>query len=89
MQRLSIASFFYSGTQLCFVAFMTTHLTRVAGFDLVSAGQALAVYQITGAATRPVWGWIADRWITPVQTLALHGFGMAAAALAAGTFGAH
>lgn len=89
LQRLSIASFFYSGTQLCFVAFMTTHLTRVAGFDLVSAGQALAVYQITGAATRPVWGWIADRWITPVQTLALHGFGMAAAALAAGTFGAH
>jgi nitrate/nitrite transporter NarK len=87
MQRLSIASFFYSGTQLCFVAFMTTHLTGVAGFDLVSAGRALAVYQVTGAATRPVWGWIADRWITPVQTLALHGFGMAAAALAAGTFG--
>ena len=61
----------------------------VAGFDLVSAGQALAVYQITGAVTRPVWGWIADRWMTPGHTLALHGFGMAAAALAAGTFGPH
>ena len=27
MLRLSVASFFYSGTQLCFIAFMTTHLT--------------------------------------------------------------
>jgi nitrate/nitrite transporter NarK len=89
MRRLSVASFIYSGTQLCFVAFMTTHLTRVAGFDLVSAGRALALYQITGAASRPVWGWIADRYFTPARTLALHGFGMAAAAFAAGAFGPH
>jgi len=31
MLRLSIASFSYSGTQLCFIAFMTTHLTTVVG----------------------------------------------------------
>ena len=87
MLRLSVASFFYSGTQLCFVAFITTQLTTVAGFDLIDAGRALAVYQITGAVTRPIWGWIADRWLTPGHTLALHGFGMAATALAAGAFG--
>ncbi len=87
MRRLSTAGFIYSGTQLCFVAFTTTQLTRVAGFDLVSAGRALALYQVAGAVTRPIWGWIADRWITPAQTLALHGFGMAAAAIAAGAFG--
>ncbi len=86
-RRLSVASFFYSGTQLCFVAFMTVHLTTVAGFDLIHAGRALAIYQIAGAVTRPIWGWIADRFITPGQTLAVHGFGMAAAALAAGRFG--
>ncbi len=89
MARLSAASFIYSGMQLCFVAFMTVHLTTVAGFDLVHAGRALAIYQIVGAATRPVWGWIADKYLTPGHTLALHGFGMAAAALAAGQFGAN
>jgi MFS family permease len=87
MLRLSVASFFYSGTQLCFIAFTTTQLTKVAGFGLIEAGRALAIYQITGAVSRPIWGWIADRWLTPAHTLALHGFGMAAAAIAAGQFG--
>lgn len=86
IRRLSIASFVYSGMQLCFVAFMTVQLTRVVGFDLVRAGRALATYQIAGAVSRPVWGWIADRWLTPSRTLAVHGFGMALAALAAGRF---
>jgi MFS family permease len=88
MARLSVASFIYSGMQLCFVAFMTVHLTTIAGFDLVHAARALAVYQIVGAVTRPVWGWIADKFLTPGHTLAVHGFGMAAAAFAAGRFGA-
>jgi MFS family permease len=87
MRRLSIASFIYSGTQLCFVAFTTVQLTMVAGFDLIHAGRALAIYQIVGAITRPIWGWIADRLLTPARTLALHGFGMALSALAAGRFG--
>ncbi len=87
MRRLSIASFIYSGMQLCFVAFTTVQLTNVVGFDLIHAGRALATYQIAGAISRPIWGWIADRFITPGQTLALHGFGMAAAGIAAAQFG--
>ncbi len=89
IRRLSVASFVYSGTQLCFVAFMTVHLTTVVGLNLVAAGRILAVYQIAGAASRPVWGWIADRYLTPAQTLALHGLGMAVAAGLAGRFGPH
>ena len=84
---LSVASFLYSGIQLCFMAFMTVHLTTVAGFDLIGAGRALAAYQLAGAVSRPIWGWVADRFLTPNQTLALQGFVMAGAALAAGEFG--
>lgn len=86
---LSVASFLFSGVQLCFMAFMTVHLTTAAGFDLVGAGQALATYQVAGAVSRPIWGWIADRFLTPTQTLALQGFVMAGSAVAAGQFGPH
>jgi len=86
---LSLSSFLYSGVQLCFMAFMTVHLTTVAGFDLVAAGQALATYQVAGAVSRPIWGWVADRFLTPTQTLVVQGVIMAAMAVAAGQFGPH
>ena len=85
--RLSVACFIYSGLQLTFVAFMTVHLTTVVGFDLVHAGQMLAAYQIAGSVSRPIWGWIADRFLTPAHTLAVHGAGMALAAVLTGQFG--
>jgi len=84
---LSVASFIYSGMSLCFVAFTTVHLTRNAGFTLVDAGRMLAIYQIAGTISRPIWGWVADRFLTPSQTLAVHGFGMAIAAALAGQIG--
>lgn len=87
IQRLSYASFIYSGLQLTFVAFMTVHLTSVVRLDLITAGQILAVYQIAGSVSRPIWGWVADRFITPSQTLAVHGVGMAVAAITVGQFG--
>ncbi len=86
---LAVASFLFSGVQLCFMAFMTVHLTTVAGFDLVGAGRALAAYQFSGAVSRPIWGWVADRYLTPTRTLTLQGFVMAGACLAAGQFGPH
>jgi MFS family permease len=84
--RLSASCFIYSGLQLSFVAFMTVHLTTVVRFDLVRAGQMLAVYQIAGSVSRPIWGWIADRYLTPMRTLAVLGLGMAIAAILAGEF---
>lgn len=86
---LSVASFLYSGVQLCFMAFMTVHLTTVAGFDLVAAGLALATYQVAGAVSRPIWGWVADRFLTPTQTLVMLGVIMAACAALVGQFGPH
>jgi nitrate/nitrite transporter NarK len=86
--RLSASCFIYSGLQLCFVAFMTVHLTTVVGFNLVRAGQMLAVYQVAGSVSRPIWGWIADNYLTSLRTLGVHGSGMAIAAALSGRFGA-
>lgn len=88
LRRLSVASFVYSAVQLCFVAFMTVQLTTVVGFGLVGAGRVLALYQVAGTISRPIWGWIADRFLTPMQTLGVLGLGMAIAAAAAGQFSA-
>lgn len=86
MRVLSAASFVYSGIQLCLIAFMTVQLTTVARFSLVAAGFTLAIYQIAGALSRPVWGWLADRALSPARTLAIHGLGMAVACIATGLF---
>jgi len=85
---LTIASFVYSGVQLCFVAFLTVHLTVHADFGVVAAGQALALYQVSGVVSRPIWGWFADRFVPAHAILTFQGFAMAAAVVAAGQFSA-
>ena len=87
MQRLALACFIYTGTQMCFVAFTVVQLTSRADFGLVAAGQALAVYQVFGVVSRPIWGWIADAWLPARWLLVCQGFAMAAATIAAGQFG--
>jgi MFS family permease len=86
-RRLSVAAVVYAGLALCLVAFMTVQLTTVVGMTLVQAGQVLAAYQIAGSLSRPIWGWIADRFLTPAQTLAVLGAGMAAASVFTGFYG--
>ncbi len=86
LRRLSFASFIYAGLQICFIAFMTTQLTTVVGFDLVSAGQTLALYQLSGVISRPIWGWLADHKLAARRLLAIQGGIMCGAAILAGTF---
>ncbi len=86
MRRLALASFVYSGLQLCFISFMTVHLTSRAEFDLIAAGQALAVYQVAGVVSRPIWGWFADRFRSARMLLAAQGVIMCIAAILAGGF---
>lgn len=85
---LALTTFFYAGMQLCFVAYLSVHLTSQAGFGLIAAGQVLATYQLAGVISRPIWGVIADRWIPARLMLATMGFVMAAMAVLAGTFSA-
>jgi MFS family permease len=86
-RRLSVAAFVYAGLALCLVAFMTVQLTTVVGLSLVAAGQVLAAYQVAASLSRPVWGWIADRLLTPAQTLAVLGAGMAVATVLTALYG--
>jgi MFS family permease len=86
IRRLALASFVYTGLQLCFVTFMTVHLTSQAGFDLIQAGQALAVFQIAAVISRPIWGWLADKVLAARWLLALQGIIMCATAVLAGQF---
>ena len=86
IRRLAAASFVYSGLQLCFISFMTVHLTGRAGSDLIVAGQALAVYQVAGVVSRPIWGWLADRFVPARVLLAVQGVIMCGAAILAGRF---
>ncbi len=88
LRTLSAASFCYSGVQLCFIAFTVVQLTTIAGFSLVNAGFVLAGYQLAGAISRPIWGWMADRLMSPTNTLAVHGAVMALCCAAASRFGA-
>ena len=86
LRRLAFMSFVYSGVQLCFIAFLTVHLTSKAGFNLVQAGWALAVYQLAAVVSRPIWGWLADKWVSAQFLLICQGFVMGATAMLAGQF---
>ena len=87
LRVLAAVGFIYSGIQLCFIAFMAVHLTSMAQLDLIRAGQGLAAYQIAGAVSRPIWGWLADNVVSARWLLVLQGVVMAGAAVAAGQFG--
>jgi MFS family permease len=88
IRSLAFASFVYSGVQLCFISFLTVHLTTKTSFDLVQAGRALAVYQLSAVLTRPLWGWMADTCVTARQLLIVQGLMMCVAAVLAGQFAA-
>lgn len=88
LRNLSLACFIYAGIQLCFIAFLVVHLHSTGVAGLVRAGQALAVFQVSGVVTRPIWGWLADHWMSARVLLIAQGFLMAGAALAAGQFDA-
>ena len=86
--RLSAACFCYTGIQLSFVAFLVVQLTGPGVLDLVVAARFLALYQIAGVVSRPIWGWFADRVIGARWLLAMQGVIMAGAAVAAAHLGA-
>lgn len=61
LRWLALSSFCFSFVQLCAVAFLVALLVDDLGLDLVVAGAVLAAVQLSGAAGRILWGYVADR----------------------------
>jgi len=77
------ASFFYTVTQLCLVAFLVTLLVEDVHMTLVEAGLVLSLVQVASVFGRLLWGWVADRLGDGAAVLAVIGLIAAASALTA------
>ena len=80
LRELALASFSYSGMQMCMGSFLVVFLTERVGLTVSSAGAALSMAMIAGAVGRIAWGIIADNWIAPRTVLAALGVLMAVSA---------
>ena len=80
LRELALASFSYSGMQMCMGSFLVVFLTESVGLTVSSAGAALSMAMIAGAVGRIAWGIIADNWIAPRTVLAALGVLMAVSA---------
>jgi MFS family permease len=84
LRRLAAVSFVFSALQMCLAAYLVTYLNAELGLTLVAAGAALSVSQTGGVVGRILWGWLADRWISPLRMLALLALIMASCAVGTG-----
>jgi predicted MFS family arabinose efflux permease len=80
LREMGLASFTYSGMQMCLGSFLVVFLHDQAGFGLGAAGAALSVAMVGGIGGRLFWGVVADHWVKPRLLLGLLGIGMAVAA---------
>lgn len=82
LRELGLASFTYSGMQMCLGTFLVVFLHDHAQFSLALAGAALSTAMAAGVAGRLLWGAVADHWVKPRRLLGLLGVGMSLAAFA-------
>jgi MFS family permease len=82
LREMGLASFTYSGMQMCLGSFLVVFLHDHAHFGLGSAGAALSTAMIAGIGGRILWGVAADNWVKPRRLLGLLGLSMSFAAFA-------
>jgi len=80
LRDMALASFTYSGMQMCLGSYLVVCLHEVAGASVSAAGAALSVAMAGGIIGRIGWGVVADRFVAPRQMLGLLGVGMSLAA---------
>lgn len=82
--RLSLMSFAFAFTQLCFVTFLVSYLHLAMGRSLAFAAGVLASAQVISTVARIGWGHVADRWVDPATLLGALGLAMAASCVGLG-----
>jgi predicted MFS family arabinose efflux permease len=86
LRRMVVASFIYSGMQLCLGAFLPVYLVERQGLSLRDAGWVFGASQAGTIVGRLAYGWVADRWLSPFKVIVALGFGMAACAVGVALF---
>ncbi|RPH66542.1 MAG: MFS transporter, partial [Burkholderiales bacterium] len=79
--RLSLMSFTFAFTQLCFVTFLVSYLNLALGRSLAVAAGVLAGAQVVSTIARIAWGHVGDRWIDPARLLGALGLAMGASCI--------
>jgi predicted MFS family arabinose efflux permease len=69
LRALSMTSFLFAVCQMSLMAYLVTFLFEDLGWSLVAAGVALTVAQAGGVIGRILWGYVADRWLSPTMML--------------------
>ncbi len=78
----ALASFTYSGTQMCFGSYLVVFLTERAGMGLVQAGAVYSAAMMGGIVGRLGWGAVADYFDGARTVLGMLGITMALCAFA-------
>jgi MFS family permease len=87
LREMALASFSYSGMQMCLGSFLVVFLAGDIGLSVSTAGAALAVAMFAGGVGRVSWGVVADNWMKPRRLLGVLGVGMATAAFVTAAIG--
>jgi hypothetical protein len=86
LRPMIVASFTYSGMQLCLGAFLLVYLVERQGLSLAAAGWVFGVSQVGAMVGRLINGWIADRLLSAVVVIVGLGFAMALSSVGVALF---
>jgi MFS family permease len=89
MLPILVASFVFTGMQLCLRTFFTVYLVKNQGLSLVSAGLAFSVSQAAGIVGQVGWAALSDRLLTARQVMVVIGIVMSVAAVLTATMTAN
>lgn len=85
LREMALASFTYSGMQMCLGSFLVVFLHDHASLSVGAAGAALSVAMAAGIGGRIFWGVAADNWVNPRVLLGILGVAMSLSAFATAT----